>query len=44
MDTGDSADVDTANDVTIIDDEDIQKTAQQQKQVQHKEIPALSQR
>ena len=44
MDTGDSADVDIANDVTIIDDEDIQKPAQQQKQVQHKEKPALSQR
>ena len=30
--TGDSADVDTANDVIIIDEEDKQKPAQQQKQ------------
>ena len=32
MDTGDSADVDTANDVIIIHEEDIQKPSQKQKQ------------
>ena len=32
MDTGDSADVDTANDVIKIDEKDKQKPAQQQKQ------------